>query len=200
MNEAVIVQIKQYLSDTLSNIANSKNIRGTKRTEKLHSLCFEVFKSMNDGDYEVEYEVRNKRDGYGRTFDIDVLVYQNDATYAILAKSIQSDYNKNGNNYTNTICGEVVRTLGSSSTLKVDKVIFMNFVPLVCPSFKGNVVKWQKTKHLTTNETIKDLISAFRNKVEIVNIYYQISDYASIKTKEQFSDLTPDRIEIILNK
>lgn len=190
-------QIKQYLSDSLKHIADTKNIRGKERTKKLHSLCFDLFCSMHpDKQFDAQYEIRNKCDGYNRTFDIDVLISDNQHKYIILAKSIQSDYNKNSNNYTNTICGEIVRTLGSTSKLKVDKVVFMNFVPLVCPSFKKNVVKWQKIKHKTTNETINDLISKYDNKAEIINIFYNIVDYNLILTKEQFLTLTPERIVI----
>lgn len=192
-------QISNYILNTFLNVSDTKNIRGNSRTKQLHIICSDLYKTRyNLQDAVEQFEVRNKKDGYGRTFDIDILITTKEGNkHAILAKSIQSNYNKNSNNYTNTMVGEIVRALSSTSSMKLERLAFINFVPLVCPCFNGNKVKWQETKHITSNETIKELITKYDDKAEIINIFYKIKEYKKITSKQDFLDLTIEQIEII---
>jgi hypothetical protein len=198
MNEQLNILIKNYIYETLSTISDTKTIRGKDRQKKLNLLAVEVVKhKLNLDINNIEFEYRIEKDGWGRSFTVDALIEdKQDKYYIVLAKSVQSDYNSNANNYMCNTCGEITRTLGNNCDIKTDKVIFVNFIPLICPVYKNKKFTWQKIKHKNNSDTIKELIEKYDNKVDIINIYYNLKGYELIKDKQQFSSISLDDIII----
>lgn len=195
---------QKYLIWTLNRIGDSRAIRGTERTKKLHELAWQDIveeRNLNPEEWEVYYEYLLEKDGHEQTFDLDVFAVNknNNHKMVILAKSVQSDYNKNSNNYKNTILGEASRVLDSELLSNDTEVIFWNIVPENSPSFKKDksLRSWSSTeKTLTTNEKISKFRKRFDNKFTVKNIMYDIKDRSFLKTKKDFRDISIEQVEI----
>jgi len=85
--------------------------RSNKPTDFLNNEIIRIFKKIlpvKDGyTFKTEKQIPCSRGG---TFKVDVLVYKNNNLHAaVLLKAIQKSYNKNRQNYANTIEGEIAR-------------------------------------------------------------------------------------------
>jgi len=197
-------ELVSYIHDTLTNISDQKCIRGKERTVRLHKVAWQSYCKSNqlfEEEWDVTYEYRLLKDGHERTFDIDILA-KNKITsekIVLLVKSVQSDYNKNYNNYKNTILGETSRVLDSKEFEDDTKVVFWNLIPENCPSFNrdGNLKSWQSTKdYVISNKILNSFRKRYSYKLDVVNIKYDIKDRTSLKNKKQFSSLLKEQIQL----
>lgn len=176
-----------------------QNVRSSKRTDVLHEAVLDQFtKNYPDySKYEWKFEDRIKRDGYGGTFDIDIIGYvKGKPKIAILCKCINSNYGKNSKNYANTTLGEAYRAVYAEG-IKFDKIIFVNIYPTICPSFTndGKVKSYDNIEKYKSRTNVgRALLNLYGQKVEEVNVSYEIENLDKKKTKKDFDIINPINI------
>ncbi len=187
------VTISEFLKTTF------QNVRSSKRTDILHQAVLSEL-IRNYPKYENlkwKFEERIKKDGYGGTFDIDIIGFMHsDPKIAILCKCINSSFGKNSKNYANGILGEAYRA-AYAKNISLDKVIFVNIYPSVCPSFskEGKIKGYDNiAKYKSRTNTSEALFNLYGKKVEEVNISYDIENLNRKKSKEDFDNINPINI------
>jgi hypothetical protein len=187
------VDIKTFLKTAF------QNIRSSKRTDVLHEAVLnQLIQNYPDYDkYEWRFEERIKKDGYGGTFDIDIIGFlKGKAKIAILCKCINSNYGKNSKNYANTTIGEAYR-LVYAEDVKIEKAIFVNIYPTICPSFdkSGKVNHYDNIEKYKSRTNVgQALFNLYGKKVEEVNVSYDIENISNKKSKKDFDVINPINI------
>jgi hypothetical protein len=176
-----------------------QNVRSSKRTDVLHqSVLSEIIKNYPKYEkYSWKFEERISKDGYGGTFDIDIVgTIKGEPKIAILCKCINSSFGKNSKNYANTILGEAYRAVYAKS-INLDKVLFINIYPSVCPTFtKDGKIKGYDNiaKYKTRTNTEEALFNLYGKKVEEINVSYDIENLDKKKSKKDFDIINPINI------
>lgn len=200
--ELIIAQEKEYIMTvTIENFLKTafQNVRSNKRTDVLHEAVLgQLLKNYpNYNDYAWKFEERIKKDGYGGTFDIDIVgMIKGEPKVVILCKCINSNYGKNSKNYANTTLGEAYRAVYAES-MSPEKVIFVNIYPTICPSFTtdGKVKGYDNIeKYKSRTNVSRALFNLYGKKVEEVNVSYDIENLDKKKTKKDFNLINPINI------
>ena len=119
--------------------------RSSKRTDVLNSE-FENWltpKLSDDWTFEPECKIACSR---GQEFSIDLIGYKDGKMRALfLFKAVQSSYNKNRHNYSNTLEGETSRIFDVANREGLD-VFFIDWIPNEVPLFnkKGKKIKVER--------------------------------------------------------
>ena len=175
-----------------------QNNRSSKRTDALHvAIVDELLRTnpdLNKLDVEYEYQIK---DGYGGTFDIDIVFLnpQGEIEVAILVKSINSNVNKNIKNYANTSVGEAARCMYAENPPK--QVYFISLMPRQAPKFdkSGVVTGLDNVISAVCRTRIQSVLDQqYSGKVVSTNLYYDITDVAAKIHKEQFKTIDIENI------
>ena len=109
-----------------------QNVRSSKRTDQLHDALLtqflETYPELKSLHWRQEYKLQ--QDAFGGTFDIDIVGLDDNGyiKYAILAKAINSNVNKNIKNYANTTIGEASRLFYAPIVNEtIEKILFVSF-------------------------------------------------------------------------
>ena len=186
-------KIKIFLETTFFDV------RSKKRTDELHNaILSELLKKYPQyKKYNWKFEYRLKGDAYGGIFTIDIIGLDNEdiPKIVILCKCSNSNIGKNIYNLANTTIGEAARLMYSE--YEFEKILFVSIFPNKAPLFKkdGNVGSFDLPS--TYKERVKSskiLFKQYGNKVEEVNIFYDIENLESKKLKEDFYQIKPKNI------
>ena len=190
-------KLKIFLKETF------KDIRGAKRTNKLHEAILHDliadYPKYDYDNYDWDFEVNLDGDAYGGKFKIDILG-KNKITgklVAILCKCLNSNIGKNIYNMANTTLGETIRLL--DGTNEFEKILFISVYPNKAPLFKtdGTIRGWDNIVDNYKNRinTNKSLYKYFGSIPEEVNVFYDIDDWNLKKTKSCFvSGIVPTNL------
>ena len=146
-------------------------------------------------------EYRLQKDAFGGTFDIDIVGLDDNGyiKYAILAKAINSNVNKNIKNYANTTIGEASRLFYAPIVNEtIEKILFVSLLPRTAPRFnkKGEVVGFDDVKSAKDRTNIKPVLKTqYGNKVQSIDLFYTIDDVRSGLTNEDYNTITPSFID-----
>ena len=187
------VTIKDFLKTAF------QNVRSSKRTDVLHEVVLsQLLENYPDyNKYDWKFENRIDSDGYGGTFDIDIIGYlKKQPKVAILCKCINSNYGKNSKNYANTTLGEAYRVVFAEG-VKIQKAIFVNIYPNICPSFTtdGKIRGYDNIEKYKSRTNVgRALFNLYGKKVEEVNVSYDIENLDKKKSKKDFQNINPINI------
>ena len=186
-------KIKIFLKSTFVDV------RSAKRTDELHNaILSELLKKYpryKKYDWKFEYNLRG--DAYGGSFKIDILGFNKNGfpKIAILCKCNNSNIGKNIYNFTNTTIGESARLMYSE--YKFEKILFVSVYPRKAPIFKKDGSIRSFDTPFTYKERVnssKILFEQYGDMVEEVNIFYDIENLESKKSKEDFYQIKPKNI------
>jgi hypothetical protein len=171
-----------------------QNVRSSKRTDFLHSLVVEEVVNLNPhlSGYTWTHEVRVNKDGFGGTFDVDIVGVCGDKKVAILAKALNSNINKNIKNYANTTVGEASRLMFAESD-HFDEVFFYSIHPRKAPMFKsnGDVSGYDDVVSAKKRTNIRNVLQQqYDGRVKVIDLWYDIEDIDSMSTKSDFLDIS----------
>ena len=180
-----------------------QNVRSSKRTDQLHdallSQFLETYPELASLHWRQEYKLQ--QDAFGGTFDIDIVGLDDNGyiKYAILAKAINSNVNKNIKNYANTTIGEASRLFYAPIVNEtIEKILFVSLLPRTAPRFnkKGEVVGFDDVKSAKDRTNIKPVLKTqYGNKVQSIDLFYTIDDVRSGLTNEDYNTITPSFID-----
>lgn len=128
--------VKPWLAcNSMRHLLGETGSRSSKTTDVLNEEVIQIFKSVlapEEGwHFKTEKRIPCAR---GKTFTVDVLAYRDgEFKAAILLKAIQKSYNKNRQNYANTLEGEVGRIKDLPMHEGVS-VITIDWVPKTVPN------------------------------------------------------------------
>jgi hypothetical protein len=184
--------LQKFLETTFANV------RGKDRTDALHNAILRKLQTEYPKykDYNWEFEVPVD-DSYGGKFKIDILGWNKITSnvVAILCKCNNSNIGKNIYNMANTTLGESHRILDGPLKHKIEKILFISVFPEVAPLFKndGTIRGWDNiaTNYKSRVDTSESLYKHFDDRVEEVNIFYDIKDIDLKKSKKDFKNITP---------
>lgn len=189
------------------------NVRSSERTERLHKAVLDdvilVAKSeWKKYQWKFEYKVDDATGALGGEFKVDIAGFDTDDVLRviILVKAINSNVNKNINNFGNTTTGEADRILypkardGSPRNLPktVQKVLFVSMLPRMAPRFntQGKVTGFDdvvSAKNRYKNDHI--LQNRYGDKLEVIDLFYDISDLRSKKTRADFVPIIVENLD-----
>ena len=179
-----------------------QNVRSSKRTDDLHEVLLSEILSQNpqwrDLDWRFEYKLQ--RDAFGGTFDIDIAGFNNggELKVCILAKAMNSNVNKNIKNYANTTIGEAAR-LAFAPNLNLEKILFVSVLPRVAPRFKkdGTVGGFDDVISAKNRTKIDGVLrQQYGDLVELKDIFFDIGDLRSKKTKDEFNAIIVENLYV----
>lgn len=191
--EDICEEFKEFLKHSFANV------RSSHRTHKMHhAIIRQLIHSYPEYEkYDWVHEWRLPKDGFGGTFDIDVVGFKDSVPKVfILAKSINSSYAKNSKNYANTSIGEMHRIM-DSDIINPEQVFFINIYPRILPTFnnQGIVTGYDNVAKSKEKTNIKPIMeSYYPNKVFEINIYYDIKNIYDYKTSAEFAEIIPENI------
>ena len=177
-----------------------QNVRSSARTQILHQVLLEevlvAHPEWKDLDWRFEYKLPT--DAFGGTFDIDIAGFKNcgELKVCILAKAMNSNVNKNIKNYANTTIGEAAR-LAFAPNINLEKILFVSVLPRVAPRFKkdGTVGGFDDVISAKNRTKIDGVLRQQYNElVELKDIFFDINDLRSKKTKDEFNDIIVENI------
>ena len=180
-----------------------QNVRSSKRTDQLHDALLtqflETYPELKSLHWRQEYKLQ--KDAFGGTFDIDIVGLDDNGyiKYAILAKAINSNVNKNIKNYANTTIGEASRLFYAPIVKeKIENILFFSLVPRTAPRFnkKGEVVGFDDVKSAKDRTNIKPVLKRqYGNKVQSIDLFYTIDNVRKGLTSEDYNTITPSFVD-----
>jgi hypothetical protein len=186
------IMLSEFLTTTFVDV------RSARRTDELHDAILSELldKYPRYKKYKWEFEYNLKGDAFGGAFKVDILGFKNGLPkVAILCKCNNSNIGKNIYNFTNTTIGESARLMYSE--YKFEKILFVSVYPRKAPLFK----KDGSIRSFDTPYTYKERVNSSRilheqygNIVEEVNIFYDIENLESKKSREDFYKIIPKNI------
>ena len=185
-----------------------QNVRSSKRTDDLHEVLLREVLIQNPQwsctgglkglDWKFEYKL--PVDAFGGTFDIDIAGFDVDGNLkvCILAKAMNSNVNKNIKNYANTTIGEAAR-LAFAPDIELEKIMFVSVLPRVAPRFKkdGRVEGFDDVISAKNRTKIDGVLrQQYGDLVELKDIFFDIGDLRSKKTKDEFNDIIVENLYV----
>lgn len=189
----IMNKIKTFLKTTFIDV------RSAKRTDALHnailSELLKKYPKYKKYNWKFEYNLRG--DAYGGTFKIDIIGLDNEGIpkIVILCKCSNSNIGKNIYNLANTTLGEAARLMYSE--YEFEKILFVSVFPNKAPLFRKGGKCWSFDSPLAYKERIncsKILFEQYDDKVEEINIFYDIENLESKKSKKDFNQIKPKNI------
>ena len=174
-------------------------VRSAKRTDALHNALLSEFlkKYPKYKKYNWKFEYNLRGDAYGGTFKIDIIGFNNIGVpkIAILCKCNNSNIGKNIYNFSNTTIGEAARLMYSE--YEFEKILFVSVYPNKAPLFKedGSIRAFDSPYSYKERVTAsRILFEQYGDKVEEINIFYDIENLESKKSREDFYQIKPKNI------
>jgi hypothetical protein len=181
------------------------NVRSSKRTDKLHTaVLLELLKKYPKYEkYNWKFEYKLRGDAYGGTVKVDIIGLDNEGIpkIAILCKCCNSSVGKNIYNFSNTTIGESARLMYSN--YEFEKILFVNIAPNEAPLFYNNgEVRSYDSPYSAKNRVncSNILYKQYGEKIEEINIFYDINSLRSKKRREDFYQITPKNITELMIK
>ncbi len=169
-----------------------QNVRSSHRTDTLHTVLIEEVKKRYPEFASLRWvqEFKLKQDGFGGTFDVDIIGFDKDdnIAVAVLAKAINSNVNKNVKNYANTTIGEASRLMFAPNVSPA-KVLFVSVLPRLAPRFnkEGKVTGLDNVVSAKQRTNVDKVLQAqYNGVVEVLDFYYDIDNITTLTHKEQF--------------
>ena len=173
-----------------------QNVRSSKRTDRLHKVVLDGVLSSNAdwAKYDWKFEYTLKKDGFNGTFKLDIvgLDSNGDIKVVILDKAYQSSVNKNIKNFANTTIGESARVFYSPLCQNIEKILFVSVMPRVAPMFtkNGDIKGFDDVVRSKGRTKIDHILSdQYDGIVESIDLYYDIADLKSKKSKSDFDSV-----------
>ena len=177
-----------------------QNVRSSKRTDQLHKVLLdEVLNSKPEwAEYDWQYEYRLPVDGFGGTFDVDIAGFSGgQLKIPVLIKAINSNVNKNINNYANTTIGEAARIMFAPNA-NIEKVLFVSILPRIAPRFNksGDVVGFDDVLSAKKRTQISHVLQAqYSGVVEAIDLHFDIQGVKEKKTKDDFDAIIVENLD-----
>lgn len=177
-----------------------ENVRSSKRTSIFHKVLLNEVLNANLTwvEYDWKFEYKLPVDGFGGTFDLDIAGFVNgELKVAILAKAINSNIAKNIKNYANITIGEAARLMYAPN-VDLEKVLFISILPRFAPRFKksGEVEGFDNVISSKSRTNIAPVLSKqYGNKVQTIDLMFDIENIKQKKTKDDFSDIIVENLD-----
>jgi len=177
-----------------------QNVRSDKRTNILHQVLLDEVLNANPtwAEYDWKFEYKLPVDGFGGTFDLDIAGFVDGVLkVAILAKAMNSNIAKNIKNYANTTIGEAARLMYAPD-VDLEKVLFVSILPRLAPRFKksGEVEGFDNVLSSKSRTNVAPVLTKqYGNKVQAVDLMFDIGDVTQKKTKDDFSAIIVENLD-----
>ena len=177
-----------------------QNVRSDKRTNILHQVLLDEVLNANPtwAEYDWKFEYKLPVDGFGGTFDLDIAGFVDGVLkVAILAKAMNSNIAKNIKNYANTTIGEAARLMYAPD-VDLEKVLFVSILPRLAPRFKksGKVEGFDNVLSSKSRTNVAPVLTKqYGNKVQAVDLMFDIGDVTQKKTKDDFSAIIVENLD-----
>jgi len=177
-----------------------QNVRSDKRTDVLHQVLLDEILNDNPtwAEYDWKFEYKLPVDGFGGTFDLDIAGFVDGVLkVAILAKAMNSNIAKNIKNYANTTIGEAARLMYAPD-VDLEKVLFVSIFPRLAPRFKksGQVEGFDNVLSSKSSTNVAPVLTKqYGNKVQAVDLMFDIGDVTQKKTKDDFSAIIVENLD-----
>jgi hypothetical protein len=177
-----------------------ENVRSNKRTNILHRVLLDEVLNANPiwAEYDWKFEYQLPVDGFGGTFDLDIAGFVGEELkVAILAKAMNSNIAKNIKNYANITIGEAARLMYAPN-VDLEKVLFISILPRLAPRFKksGKVEGFDNVLSSKSRTNIVPILDKqYGNKVQVIDLMFDIEDVTKKKTKDDFSDIIVENLD-----
>ena len=177
-----------------------QNVNSDKRTDVLHAALLDEVLNANPAwaEYDWKFEYRLPVDGYGGTFKLDIAGFVDGVIkVVILAKAANSNVAKNNKNYGNTSVGEAARLIYAPD-IDLEKVLFISIAPRVAPRFKKSceVGGFDKVVSSRLRTNIAPVLKQqYGDKVQAIDLMYDIVNVKQKKTKDDFSDIIVENLD-----
>jgi hypothetical protein len=144
VSNAVPPSFVERLVTQLVESTNEYGVRSSKRTDNVHAVILAYVESKNPGVFGVvEYRLPTKLGN----FDVDIALFDKvtrKLVVCVLFKGLTSSISKNSKNYEHNKIGEAVK---AKSGMGVGtKLVYIDVVPVRCPTYKGDwtIKGWEK--------------------------------------------------------
>lgn len=208
LNERLRSAVEQIVENTYTDKNGKYNANGVRsgkqRTAPFHravgGAVVEVLNANDDGySFQEEYPIT---DCYGKDFKIDVAILRHGEIHSlILIKAVNGDYNRNRNNYNNTMIGETLRVKakrpdGSVSPYRDIPVLFLNFIPTIQADYDRHaphkLLRYQFTRTVDINHVLESA-APLTNAIDIMFINHVNEEDASrCKSEKRLDSLRQD--------
>jgi hypothetical protein len=177
-----------------------ENVRSDKRTNIFHAILLDEVLNVNPiwANYNWKFEYKLPVDGFGGTFDLDIAGFVDSVLkVVILGKAMNSNIAKNIKNYANTTIGEAARLIYAPD-IDLEKVLFISICPRLAPRFKktgvvggfDNVLSYKSRTNV-----VPVLTKQYENKVQVIDLMFDIRDVTQKKTKDDFCDIIIENLD-----
>jgi hypothetical protein len=177
-----------------------ENVRSDKRTNIFHAILLDEVLNVNPiwANYDWKFEYKLPVDGFGGTFDLDIAGFVDGVLkVAILGKAMNSNIAKNIKNYANTTIGEAARLI-YAPYIDLEKVLFISICPRLAPRFKktGVVEGFDNVfSYKSRTNVVPVLTKQYDNKVQVIDLMFDIRDVTQKKTKDDFCDIIIENLD-----
>lgn len=144
--------IPYQVATTISNNLTKSGISGSRssrRTDALNDEMINILKQYIKGQEYTFLTEKSIKCSRGDTFTVDIVVQKNKQNFLLVhLKAIESSYNKNRHNYSNTVIGETSRVFDKEVIPENLHSIWIDWVPNKVPCYnkKGQLIREEKTK------------------------------------------------------
>lgn len=173
------------------NKSGRDGVRSSKRTDTLNRCMIEWLEENTDDSWTFKSEIAIDC-SRGDKFKIDVVGYKDDKMRALfLLKAPEKSYNKNRQNYSNTIVGETGRIFCLENRKDLD-VFFLDWIPRKVPVYKnGEIAKMEETNPPSLHEEEKtwnnDFLKEKNSSVSFLKIDFDF-DFTSSKVTSYYNE------------
>lgn len=177
-----------------------KNVHSDKRTNIFHAILLDEVLNVNPiwANYDWKFEYKLPVDGFGGTFDLDIAGFVDGVLkVVILGKAMNSNIAKNIKNYANTTIGEAARLIYAPD-IDLEKVLFISICPRLAPRFKktGVVGGFDKVFSCKSRTNVVPVLTKqYDNKVQVIDLMFDIRDVTQKKTKDDFCDIIIENLD-----
>ena len=140
------------VATTISNNLTKSGISGSRssrRTDALNDEIIKILKQYIEGQEYTFLTEKSIKCSRGDTFTVDVVVQKNGQNFLLVhLKAIESSYNKNRHNYSNTVIGETSRVFDKDVIPENLHSIWIDWIPNTVPCYnkKRELIREEKTK------------------------------------------------------
>ena len=200
INESIQNAIDEIFVNTYTNKHGEYNPNGVRsgkqRTGPFHEAIIVAISNelkAEDGyTFICEHPIT---DCYNKKFKVDVAAFKNGILHTIiLVKAVNGDYNRNRNNYMNTMHGEALRVYagrpdGTESPLTDVNVLFLNFIPTIQADYDRHVphklLRYQYVKTCDGNHVLSHISPNVKAIDLMFNNHVNINDAANCKSEKR---------------
>jgi hypothetical protein len=177
-----------------------RNVRSNKRTNIFHKVLLDEVLNVNPtwAEYDWKFEYKLPVDGFGGTFDLDISGFvDQELKVVILGKAMNSNIAKNIKNYANTTIGEAARLMYAPG-VDLEKILFISILPRLSPRFKksGEVEGFDNIISSKSRTNVSPILKQqYGNKVQAIDLMFDIEDITQKKTKDDFDDIIVENLD-----